>query len=226
MEQMDRGTERTPLNRDTLVGQWKQLRGTLKSWWGKLTDDDFDRIAGQKDRLIGTLQERYGYTRDMAQREVERRLNDYDEQNVQRGQSYLAAGQGAKGSTMEHLDRNMRTTAQEVAEGASQTISDAKAKAQEVASNMAEKASDVTSSVGESMSSLAGTIRQNAPAEGTVGSAASAVANQLDAAGSYLKDNSFENMGRDLTAVIRRYPVQSLLIGLGVGYWLARNSGR
>src|SRR5215510_9457057 len=159
MEQMDRGTERTPLNRDTLVGQWKQLRGTLKSWWGKLTDDDFDRIAGQKDRLIGTLQERYGYTRDMAQREVERRLNDYDEQNVQRGQSYLAAGQGAKGSTMEHLDRNMRTTAQEVAEGASQTISDAKAKAQEVASNMAETASDVTSSVGESMSSLAGTIR-------------------------------------------------------------------
>jgi uncharacterized protein YjbJ (UPF0337 family) len=211
MEQMDRGTERTPLNRDTLVGQWKQLRGTLKSWWGKLTDDDFDKIAGQKDRLIGTLQERYGYTRDMAQREVERRLNDYDEQ---------------KGSTMEHLDRNIRNTAQEVAQGASQTISDAKAKAQEVASNMAETASNVTSSVGESMSSLAGTIRQNAPAEGTVGSAASAVANQLDTAGSYLKDNSFENMGRDLTALIRRYPLQSLLIGLGVGYWLARNSGR
>jgi hypothetical protein len=50
------------------------------------------------------------------------------------------------------------------------------------------------------------------------------VANQLDAAGSYLKDNGFDNMGRDLTALIRRYPVQSLLIGLGIGYWLARNS--
>jgi hypothetical protein len=98
------------------------------------------------------------------------------------------------------------------------------AKAQELGSSMAERASGATSSVGEGMSSLAGMIRQNAPSEGTVGSAASAVANQLDAAGSYLKDNSFENMGKDLTALIRRYPVQSLLIGLGLGYWLARNS--
>src|SRR5262249_18363551 len=148
MEQMDRGTERTPLNRDTLLGQWKQLRGTLKSWWGKLTDDDFDRIAGQKDRLIGTLQEKYGYTREMAQREVERRLNDYGDQNAYTGQSYSAAGQEAKGSTIEQMDRNVRNTAQEIAHGASQTIGDAKAKAQEMASTMAEKASGMTSSVG------------------------------------------------------------------------------
>jgi uncharacterized protein YjbJ (UPF0337 family) len=226
MEQMDRGTERTPLNRDTLAGQWKQLRGTLKSWWGKLTDDDFDRIAGQKDRLIGTLQEKYGYTRAMAQREMDRRLNDYSDHNIHAGQSYSTAGQENKESTAERMDQNLRNTAQDMAESASQTISDVKAKAQEMGSSMAEKASNATSSVGEGMSSLAGTIRQNAPAEGTVGSAASAVANQLDAAGSYLKDNSFENIGRDFTDLIRRYPVQSLLIGLGVGYWLARNSER
>src|SRR2546428_9139551 len=90
MENMDR--ERTPLNRDTLAGQWKQLRGALKSWWGRLTDDDFDRIAGQKDRLIGTLQEKYGYTRDMAQRQVDRRLKEYDEKIWMQGRATRAQG--------------------------------------------------------------------------------------------------------------------------------------
>jgi len=225
MENMDRGTERTPLNRDTLAGQWKQLRGTLKSWWDKLTDDDFDRIAGQKDRLIGTLQEKYGYTRDMAQREVDWRLKDYDEKNMSAEQSYSGAAKDNSSMT-ERMGQTMKDTAQGIAQSASQTASDVKAKAQELGSTMTEKASNATTSVGGGMSSLAGTIRQYAPSEGTVGSAVSAVANQLDAAGSYLKDNSFENMGRDLTALVRRYPLQSLLIGIGIGYLLARRPER
>ncbi|HEV8711677.1 MAG TPA: CsbD family protein [Candidatus Binatia bacterium] len=214
MENMDR--ERTPLNRDTLAGQWKQLRGAIKSWWGRLTDDDFDRIAGQKDRLIGTLQEKYGYTRDMAQREVDRRLKEYDENNMGGGQSY----------SVENMGKAAMDTAQNMAQSASQTMSDVKNKAQELGSNMTERAHKATTSVGQSMSSLAGTIRQKAPAEGMVGSAASTVANQLQAAGSYLQDNGFDNMARDLTGLIRRYPLQSLLIGFSIGYLWARNSER
>jgi uncharacterized protein YjbJ (UPF0337 family) len=67
------------MNDDVFTGQWKQLRGSLKSWWGKLTDDDLERIGGQKDKLVGLLQERYGQTRDEAERDVERRLREYDE---------------------------------------------------------------------------------------------------------------------------------------------------
>jgi uncharacterized protein YjbJ (UPF0337 family) len=52
------------------------MRGTLKSWWGKLSDDDFEWIEGQKDKLIGLVQEKYGYTRDQAQEEVDRRFNE------------------------------------------------------------------------------------------------------------------------------------------------------
>src|SRR5215470_17496311 len=103
MENMERGTEHNPMNRDTLVGQWKQLRGTLKSWWGKLTDDDFDRIAGQEDRLIGTLQEKYGYTRDMAQREIDRRLKDYDDRYIHTGQSYSTVGPEERSSTVDSI---------------------------------------------------------------------------------------------------------------------------
>jgi uncharacterized protein YjbJ (UPF0337 family) len=218
MENMDRGTEHNPMNRDTLAGQWKQMRGSLKSWWGKLTDDDFDRIAGQTDRLVGTLQEKYGYTRDMAQREVDRRLKEYGEKNMSGGQSYSGMA--------ENMGRAALDTAQSVAKNASQTMSDVKNKAQDLGSTVTEKAGNATTSLGGGMTSLAGVIRQNAPAEGTVGSAASAVAERLDAAGSYLQENGFENMARDLSGVIRRYPLQSLLIGFGLGYLVARNRER
>lgn len=65
------------MNDDVFTGQWNQVRGSVKSWWGKLTDDDLDRIGGQKDRLVGLVQERYGRTREEAEREVEQRLREY-----------------------------------------------------------------------------------------------------------------------------------------------------
>jgi uncharacterized protein YjbJ (UPF0337 family) len=39
-----------------LKGEWNQLKGKLKEKWGDLTDDDLDRISGQKDQLLGRLQ--------------------------------------------------------------------------------------------------------------------------------------------------------------------------
>jgi uncharacterized protein YjbJ (UPF0337 family) len=60
-----------------LAGQWKQISDELKPWWGKLTDDDVYWIGGQKDKLTGLLQERYGYTREQAEQEIERRLQEY-----------------------------------------------------------------------------------------------------------------------------------------------------
>ena len=65
------------MNADVFAGQWKQMRGELKSWWGKLSDDDLDRIGGQKDKLIGLVQEKYGYARATAEQEVERRFKEF-----------------------------------------------------------------------------------------------------------------------------------------------------
>jgi uncharacterized protein YjbJ (UPF0337 family) len=59
------------MNEDILQGKWRQIKGEVKSRWGKLTDDDVDRVEGDAEKLIGRVQERYGYQRDEAKREVD-----------------------------------------------------------------------------------------------------------------------------------------------------------
>jgi uncharacterized protein YjbJ (UPF0337 family) len=146
------------MNEDTFAGQWKQMRGALKSWWGKLSDDDFEFIGGQKDKLIGLLQEKYGQTRDQAQSEVEQRFNEYRASN-------------------------------------SMGVSDIKAKAYEFGENAADKARG----------------------------AVSAAAEGFEKASSYVQDNDFKTMASDLTAFVRKYPVQSFLVGAGLFYFLLRH---
>ena len=58
------------MNWDTIEGNWKQFRGKARQQWAKLTDDDLDRIDGKRIELIGRLQERYGETREAAERAV------------------------------------------------------------------------------------------------------------------------------------------------------------
>lgn len=59
------------MNSDQFEGKWKQLKGTVKQRWGKLTDDDITTLSGKKDELIGKIQERYGITREQAQTEAD-----------------------------------------------------------------------------------------------------------------------------------------------------------
>ncbi len=66
------------MNKDILEGKWKQMRGEAKVWWGKLTDDDLDRAAGKFEVLTGILQEKYGYTREAAADEIEKRVSAYE----------------------------------------------------------------------------------------------------------------------------------------------------
>jgi uncharacterized protein YjbJ (UPF0337 family) len=61
------------MNNDVFEGKWKQLRGQVKEWWGKLTDDDLDKVDGKLDRFLGLLQEKYGYTREQAEEEYRKR---------------------------------------------------------------------------------------------------------------------------------------------------------
>ena len=135
------------------------MRGDLKSWWGKLSDFDLDRIEGQKDKLIGLVQEKYGYARAQAEQEVERRFKEWNDKT---------GGTFAK----------MTATAQEL--GASAVT----------------RANEAATVVGEKIAS----------------------------AGSYLRDKKLADLAPGVTSLIRTYPIQSLLIGVGFGYLLGRRS--
>jgi uncharacterized protein YjbJ (UPF0337 family) len=62
------------MNQDIFEGKWKEMRGQVKEWWGELTDDDLDRVSGKADQIVGLLQKKYGYTKEHAQEEYNRRL--------------------------------------------------------------------------------------------------------------------------------------------------------
>lgn len=175
-QQPRRGTSNVP-NPDTLEGQWPQVRGRLRSWWDKLTEVDLEKIAGKRDALVGLVQERYGYARERAAQEVERRLKEYSD-------TLEASGVSRMGETV-------RATAQDVASRLSETASEVTAKAQETAST-----------------------------------AASAVTDTVKGAGAYLQEKGMGRITGDLTSLVRRYPVPSLLIGLGIGYLLGRSVGK
>ncbi|HEX7894180.1 MAG TPA: CsbD family protein [Terriglobales bacterium] len=59
------------MNWDQVEGKWKQMKGDIRTRWGKLTDDDLHVIGGEKDKLVGRIQERYGIQKDEAQRQVD-----------------------------------------------------------------------------------------------------------------------------------------------------------
>ena len=58
------------MNKDTLKGQWKQIKGKAKKKWGQLTDDELDKIEGNRDQLVGKIQERYGKSKEEAEKDV------------------------------------------------------------------------------------------------------------------------------------------------------------
>ena len=64
------------INQDVFDGKWKQLRGTIKKQWGDLTDDDLKKVQGRYDQFLGLLQDKYGYSRQTAENEINTRLND------------------------------------------------------------------------------------------------------------------------------------------------------
>jgi hypothetical protein len=110
---------------------------------------------------------------------------------------------------------NMADKARDAASTAGQKASDA-------ASYVGQRAEDATSAAAGGLRSLAGQVRQTAPREGMFGSAAGSVANALDHTGQYLEDQGLSGVAEDFTGLIRRNPIPALLIGVAVGFLLAK----
>ena len=68
------------MNWDRVEGNWKQFKGKVKQKWGKLTDDQLDVISGNRDELVGKIQESYGIAKDEAEKEVKAWEGTFEEE--------------------------------------------------------------------------------------------------------------------------------------------------
>jgi uncharacterized protein YjbJ (UPF0337 family) len=134
------------MNSDNVDRQWQYLRGEFKAWWDQLTDADLEQVAGKKSQLVALVQERYGYTRERAQQEVEQRLQAYQ-------------------TSVSQLVGTLTDTAQEMASSLAETAGEVAAAASTVATTVADTVADARVSlqgtrVRELSGSLVGAIRR------------------------------------------------------------------
>jgi uncharacterized protein YjbJ (UPF0337 family) len=70
------------MNWDQIAGKWKQSKGRIRERWGKLTEDDLEVIAGEREQLVGLLQERYGVVKDAAEEQINEFLKSCHEETA------------------------------------------------------------------------------------------------------------------------------------------------
>ena len=129
--------------------------------------------------------------------------------------------------------RGMQEQAGTVADKAKEAATSTMERAKDVASHAADKARDLgrsatdmadnaTARVGSGIESMGGTLRDKAPHEGMMGTAASKVADTLERGGRYLQEEGLSGIADDLTDLIKRNPIPALLVGIGIGFLLAQ----
>jgi len=135
------------------------------------------------------------------------------------------------------VKRDVQAAAGNIADQARDAAGNVVDRAKDIAGNVADRAKDFAGNVGQraedglgavasGISSLAGTIRENTPQSGVLHDVGARVAEGLETSGRYLEREGFSGMADDLTDLIRRNPIPALLVGVGLGFLLARSTSR
>ncbi len=147
--------------------------------------------------------------------------------NPHNNPEHRGAGQGSTSSATQtakeaaaNAGQKAQDTASNLAQKARDTASDLGHRAQELASSAGDRADDALGAVGKGMSNLAGSIRQNVPREGMLGSYAGSVAEGLEAGGRYLSEHGVNEIGEDVGRLVRQHPLPALLTVFGIGFLL------
>jgi ElaB/YqjD/DUF883 family membrane-anchored ribosome-binding protein len=122
----------------------------------------------------------------------------------------------------ENRKNEMENQVSNLADQAKSAAQNVGEKAKHAGEYVRDKADQGASQVGKGMESLAGTIRDRGPQAGLLGKATTGVADTLDSAGRYLDQQGMSGMVDDLTSMIKNHPVPAMLIGIGLGFMLAR----
>jgi len=127
---------------------------------------------------------------------------------------------GQSQGSISSAGQSVQEAAPDLTQKARETAGDLGHRAKELAGAAAERTDDALGAVGQGMSSLAGTIRQNVPHEGVLGSAAGSVAEGLDTGGKYLREHGLNEIGDDVGRLVRQHPLPALLTVFGIGFLL------
>jgi hypothetical protein len=152
---------------------------------------------------------------------------------TERGKSNFGYGGNQGGGNFGQASSAVAEKGKEAAESAQGFVAGAAEKAKEVAAAAAQKAGDAASFIGEKaeqatagvgcgMESLAGTVREHTPVSGMLHSAGEAVASTLESGGRFLQQEGLKGMAEDFTGLIRRNPIPAVLVGIGLGFLIAR----
>jgi uncharacterized protein YjbJ (UPF0337 family) len=152
------------MNWTTLQGNWNETKGKVKTKWGRLTDDDLTQVQGQKDRLVGVIQQKYGIAREKAEEQLDEFLSSAD--------SFVSR--------------------------AKETAQDAVGKVKETAHDVVERGREY---VDQGRDYVERNVREGRD---------------------YVQNTSVSDMGRDLRDLIARNPVQSAILGIGLGFLIGR----
>jgi len=123
------------------------------------------------------------------------------------------------GSNITDQAKNVADTAKDKAKQAGEFVRD---KAGQAGEFVRDKADQAATSAGKGMETLAGTIRDRGPQAGVLGKATSTVADTLDRTGQYLQNEGMSGMVDDLSSMVRNHPLPAILLGIGLGFMLAR----
>jgi len=152
------------------------------------------------------------------------------QQNLNKAKDEVKATAGevkreVQNTVSDYTDR-AKDVAANVSDKARDMASNVVDRAKDAASNLGKKAESGLEAVGSGMTSAAGTIRENLPSEGVLRNVGTTVAEGLETGGRYISEEGFAGMADDLTDMIRRNPLPALLVGVGIGFLLARATTR
>jgi hypothetical protein len=115
--------------------------------------------------------------------------------------------------------KDLASSAMDKTRDAASAVAD---KSKDLASRATARADDMAGRAGGALESAADTVRDRGPQSGMLGTATSKVADTLEGTGRYLREEGISGLAEDLTELVKRNPIPALLLGLGVGFLLAR----
>jgi len=154
------------------------------------------------------------------------RLQSLRRSNTMANTRHKGSGFAEADDAARTVGSQIRETAESFGEKAESAASTATEKAKGAASYVSDKAGQATEAVGCGMESLGGAIREHTPHSGMLGNASECVASKLESAGQYLEQEGLQGLGQDVTNLIRRNPIPALLVGVGLGFLMARMGRR